>query len=211
MGKRYLCERCGTGRIAPGRMAPDDVRRFCLPCSEATGKLVPLICPARERAKERTRQRAADRAKAERERETQAKYILPDGSDIRVLFNAVKGLKVWRAEGGEVLKAVKNCKVDRKPNREPKTGDLYVLHAIATVSATAAFWIGGDEWSNKQFFILACAVEYFGLDPNDLKAIRETTMAVKFGTNWRENVISPDWLPFIRQALAGRSARKDTT
>ena len=206
MGKRYLCERCGTGRIAPGRMAPDDVRRFCLPCSEATGKLVPLVCPSRERARERTRQRAAEKAKANRERETQAKYILPDGSDIRRIFAAVQGLKVWRREGGKVYQVIRGMRLREKPDREPKTGDDYALLAIATLAAAGASQIGGDEWGNKESLIRACAVEYFALDFDELIRIRETTMRLRFGTDWRDTVTFPDWLPFIRQALVARDA-----
>ena len=46
--KRFVCPLCEDTRLAPSRMARDDVRRFCLECSERTGKLVARVSPVLE-------------------------------------------------------------------------------------------------------------------------------------------------------------------
>lgn len=46
--KRWICPNCNAGKLAPARPQKDDVRRFCLPCSAKTGKLVERTCPSLE-------------------------------------------------------------------------------------------------------------------------------------------------------------------
>lgn len=62
---RWNCPRCGSGKNAPARPRRDDTRRYCLACSEETGRLVERTA----RALETKRARAAERADARRERE----------------------------------------------------------------------------------------------------------------------------------------------
>lgn len=38
--KRWYCPACGDGKLAPARMADDDVRRYCLSCSAKAQRLV---------------------------------------------------------------------------------------------------------------------------------------------------------------------------
>lgn len=80
------------GILAPTRLRRIDVRRFCLPCSEAAGVLVERVAPAlarrREAAKEtrarrekrktatRRRRREAERTEAQRRRDFLAPYQL---------------------------------------------------------------------------------------------------------------------------------------
>ncbi len=85
MTRWWVCPSCGGGLLAPGRPRRDDVRRYCLPCSEATGRLVARTCPAadRERAAraERGREaalRSTERARSERTASRQVQVI--DGS-----------------------------------------------------------------------------------------------------------------------------------
>jgi len=70
--QRFACPRCGVGRLAPGKCRADDVRRYCLPCSQATGRLVRRVVPAREGARARKVRAARERADAVREREATA-------------------------------------------------------------------------------------------------------------------------------------------
>ena len=54
--KLWTCPQCDRrGVLAPGRMRKIDVRRYCLPCSEASGKLVERYCPSLERRREAAR------------------------------------------------------------------------------------------------------------------------------------------------------------
>jgi hypothetical protein len=48
---RLNCPECGKGINAPQRMVKDDLRRFCIPCSEKVGRLVVRVSPKREARK----------------------------------------------------------------------------------------------------------------------------------------------------------------
>lgn len=60
--KRWTCPLCTAGKLAPGRPRRDDTRRYCLPCSEKTGRLVERVCAALEGA--RAAREEAAKAKA---------------------------------------------------------------------------------------------------------------------------------------------------
>ena len=66
--KRFVCPLCEDTRLAPSRMARDDVRRFCLGCSERTGKLVARVSPVLERQRQRSKDRATKKVAAKRRR-----------------------------------------------------------------------------------------------------------------------------------------------
>jgi hypothetical protein len=64
---RWVCPNCGAGKLAPSRPRKDDVRRYCLPCSERTGRLVERLSPSLERQRREAterRQKAAKRKRA---------------------------------------------------------------------------------------------------------------------------------------------------
>lgn len=76
----WVCPECGSTKRAPSKPRANDVRRYCLPCSEATGYLVQRTCPVldarREHKAEVKRARAAKKAarnKAQREAERAAR------------------------------------------------------------------------------------------------------------------------------------------
>lgn len=69
--KRWVCPECGASKLAPVRPRRDDVRRYCLPCSEQTGRLVERSAPSLERA--RTEQTERRKAKAARQRQAAAR------------------------------------------------------------------------------------------------------------------------------------------
>ena len=74
--KQYLWE-CPNGCPAvraPGRPRKDDVRRFCLPCSAKTGRLVERSAPSLEKQRAAKAQAAAEKRKA-RERKAREKEI----------------------------------------------------------------------------------------------------------------------------------------
>lgn len=65
--RRWVCPNGCGGVLAPSRPRRNDVRRYCLACSERTGKLVERISPALEAE----RKRKAEAAKAKRERKAE--------------------------------------------------------------------------------------------------------------------------------------------
>lgn len=211
--KRYLCERCGTGSLAPGRMAPDDIRRFCLDCSKATGKLVPLICPSRERAKQRTQQRAAEKRKQERERETREKFTLPDGTDIRPVFKRIQRLNVWKRETRGVQEAVGKMRLVGMPNnvaRFPTERDyalncMYQMAQVAPHYIPYRLYVGPSSKayaSISQSLLRAAACEYWQLDEDALVQFRRAVVRLEHGAN-ADNV-PIDWLPILKSYLAGK-------
>lgn len=64
---RWVCETCGSGKLGPQRPRKDNVVRYCLPCSEKTGRLVQRAAPAVQKRREAQ----AEKAKAKRERKAQ--------------------------------------------------------------------------------------------------------------------------------------------
>lgn len=72
---RWVCPNCGSGTNAPERPRRNDVRRYCLTCSKATGLLVERTAPKLERRRETAalRQRERRRKAAERER---SRYVV---------------------------------------------------------------------------------------------------------------------------------------
>lgn len=70
--RRWVCPTCGAGKHAPSRPRRDDVRRFCLPCSEKSGRLVERICPVNEKVRERSVE--SSKRKASRVRLTARKH-----------------------------------------------------------------------------------------------------------------------------------------
>ncbi len=47
--RRWICPVCKSGKLAPSRPRKDDTRRYCLPCSDRSGRLVQRSCPSVER------------------------------------------------------------------------------------------------------------------------------------------------------------------
>jgi hypothetical protein len=63
---RWACPRCGSGVNAPSRLRRDDTRRYCLYCSEKTGRLVERECLVRKRKQAKAKAKRAVTAKAKR-------------------------------------------------------------------------------------------------------------------------------------------------
>jgi hypothetical protein len=72
---RWKCESCNNGLLAPTKPRMNDVRRYCLPCSASTGKLVERVSPTLE--KQRVAKQAATRKKNVAKRATVAKRTAP--------------------------------------------------------------------------------------------------------------------------------------
>jgi len=74
---RWKCPQCEDGLLAPTRPRKDDVRRYCLPCSSAKGRLVERIAPALEARRElraaSTREKVRQKRQVARRRAEPAK------------------------------------------------------------------------------------------------------------------------------------------
>lgn len=72
------------------------MRRYCLPCSQETGKLVERVCPANERRREAKKKRAAERA-AKARAETRAAHA--PLLEAQRMVKKMARLKTWEREG----------------------------------------------------------------------------------------------------------------
>jgi hypothetical protein len=70
--KRWICPMCQAGKLAPERPRRDDVRRYCLPCSQTTGRLVERACPALDRKRAAKKERQAAKRATARDRQAAA-------------------------------------------------------------------------------------------------------------------------------------------
>jgi hypothetical protein len=66
---RWTCDGGHVGILAPARLRRRDIRRFCWPCSEASGTLVERHCPALERKRAARQERSAAKRELKRARE----------------------------------------------------------------------------------------------------------------------------------------------
>lgn len=66
---RWVCPLCGTGALGSSQPRKDATVRFCLRCSEKTGRLVARTCPVLDR--KRDQKAALRKAKAQRQRDKQ--------------------------------------------------------------------------------------------------------------------------------------------
>jgi hypothetical protein len=100
----WVCPRCKDGCKAPSRPRRDDVRRYCLACSKATGRLVERVSPAIQHDKERRLEIKKERAARERAAKEKLKAAensqYPD--ELNQLFDEWKRLPVWGARSGLV-------------------------------------------------------------------------------------------------------------
>ena len=95
---------CPTGQhpaiLASTRPARDAIVRYCLKCSEASGKLTPRVAPALERKRAAATEKAATKAKAQRARAAAAKARKKAAEDAK---HTVEGVDL-RVEYKKLLK-----------------------------------------------------------------------------------------------------------
>ena len=161
--RRWACPRCGNGIIAPGQPRRNDVRRYCLPCSEATGKLVERVCPARERERQASRGKAAERAaeKRAKEREARAPLVLANRLARRALT-----LKVWEREG--LRRDLLEDKQKSIAQEAADAGGDRVEMGLAVVRHACNYASRYLHTSYSFGLYLAAACEFFWLDPSEV-------------------------------------------
>lgn len=188
MAKRWTCPVCGTGRLAPSRMAANDTRRYCLVCSADSPTLVEMVCPSLEREREaKTEQRNA-RVRRHRKRHKEAKYFLSDGTDIRAILRRVKGLKTIQREewGMAVLKKLELVMTARVRELAAHDVALDLIDEAATQTVhhlNNTSGRGPKDWSTRlarrRTLALVAACEYFGLEPADVEHRRNVVAALR--------------------------------
>ena len=96
---RWKCANCDHGLLAPTKPRKNDVRRYCLPCSAKTGKLVERISPTLE--KQRTIK--SEQRKVKVQQLNDKKKVVRDKKSVVVKRNAAiqkEGERVWKLMQG---------------------------------------------------------------------------------------------------------------
>jgi hypothetical protein len=145
MPKRRRWE-CPTGdhpgQLAPARLRKDDIRRYCLPCSTRSGRLIERVAPslvrestARAAARKRRASAAASRA-AERE----SKRWLFDGMDMRAEFQRLLAIPAFRP----VRSSLKKLALSIYRGRSAESSGHHKLHQglIHVTIGTGPWYLG---------------------------------------------------------------------
>lgn len=97
---KWQCEKCGSAVIAAERIRKNNIKRYCLPCSELTGVLVERTCiaTARKQAKAAARKKktqAKTKAALEKAKALAAEEIKKYPWNLYTLFQEWKKLDCW--------------------------------------------------------------------------------------------------------------------
>lgn len=101
------------GALASTRPPKDSLVRYCLPCSQETGRLVERVAPALERKRAAAAVTSAAKAKAKRARETTARQRKKEADNQRYIVEGVdlrdemKKMIKLRAFGGKTGRLVR--------------------------------------------------------------------------------------------------------
>jgi predicted SprT family Zn-dependent metalloprotease len=96
---RWKCAICNHGLLAPSKPRKNDVRRYCLPCSEETGKLVERVAPALEKKRSVTKEKQITKAKAQRQKRavaTKTKKQIDKDTSVRQAIFEKEADKIWK-------------------------------------------------------------------------------------------------------------------
>lgn len=178
--RRWVCPRCSSGALAPQQPRKDDVRRFCLSCSEETGRLVERKCPALERQRSRRKKkRMAKRAEidAKRKVEEREKYRMKDGNFADDLTRDLRKLKAWRKQSEDAANAVKRIPAPvAMSSDEPYRVALRLLLGMTSAASQAERGhCSQDRWFGSLF----------------LSAAKEVFPAIDVTEIWRESGSHP--------------------
>jgi hypothetical protein len=130
MTRRWVCPLCGAGKLAPSRPRADDVRRYCLPCSGKTGRLVNCTCPAADAV--RVQRRAKHTEKRLRARAKEAQRLATYPWSLYAAAKKYARLKSWERD---LTFAVTDKLTIRKGSHPSSSGHAYPASGYITVTA----------------------------------------------------------------------------
>ena len=122
---RWKCANCNHGLLAPMKPRKNDVRRYCLPCSAKTGKLVERVSPTLEKQREtKSTQRKVKTQKTKTKTNAKTKLVREKKSAVK------KRQAMIEKEGQRIWKLMEGIRADRCPRSQSLT------HAISVVVVT---------------------------------------------------------------------------
>lgn len=98
---RWKCEICDNGLLAPSRPRMNDVRRYCLPCSADTGKLVHRVAPSLEK------KRAVKKVVATKRTTSKRATVAKKKAKVQHRQKAIKQVQTFGHEGFHIEKEAK--------------------------------------------------------------------------------------------------------
>lgn len=133
--RRWACPNGCAGVLAPDKPRADDVRRYCLKCSEKSGRLVKRTCPALDRKRAASKEKSTAKAKAKRAKEREAR--LYRGVDIEREAKRLWNLPAMReAHGGRRVPKIEWRR--RNARRAYSTGHAWGYRVTMTLGGDAA-------------------------------------------------------------------------
>jgi len=218
--RRWVCPKCGAGKRAPGKPRTNDSRTYCFVCSEKTGQLVRMTCPALD--KEREKKAEASKAKAAKKREQErdqeaAKYTI-GGVDLREELKRIcrapyferrfrKGRKLklpvleikksnrlgTGCASGNVTRS--SIKVRIHPEADAATARWIVLHLVCLIET----WGHDEKFGRAMCFV---AKDVYGVDA--WKGAGEPTYKLdrRIEALFREGQGAVDWLDMLGEPVS---------
>ena len=182
--KLWRCPDCGNQNRAPGKPRRNDVRRFCLPCSQRTGYMVERVCPTLEKKRAKVKAKVSAKGKAVRAKATAVRKIKDatiektfyiDGVDVRPILKRMQAiLKRYPQEVGEPGHVV--C--------DPFTYDLTTYDCRGFADLGSAVWTISWELLSTWTGWDSCA----GMDCL-LTRQEFVRICTRFRSRWRHDVV----------------------
>ncbi len=161
---RWICTRCEGAVNAPARMRLDNVKRYCLPCSAETGRLVKRSCPTLEHKRDEVKaarlRRSAqlrERARTEQDaypnslwREWRGMLRLPTAREAGVPLGATIRIRFWQSSTGSSGYALRRH-VLLRAGRDRFDALAVLLHELAHLVAFRRQKFG-DHWNHDSRF-----------------------------------------------------------
>jgi hypothetical protein len=122
------------GVLGSTRPPKDSIVRYCLPCSEASGRLVERVAPALER--KRAAKTAARKTKAQKQQEREAARMREWPNALHLIFEHAKRLKCWRKE-------VKHAKLELRHSKTRSFSPGHAHYLSGRITMTAGSDVGG--------------------------------------------------------------------
>lgn len=132
---RWKCPHCGDGCLAPTRPRKDDVRRYCLRCSERTGRLVERVAPSLERRRQERTEASRERAAAKRAKaKAEADDLYVVGSlDLRKELKRLCRLEAFTMEAPSMATSPPRMRVVRRHVQPQRHGRAFGSREIEVV------------------------------------------------------------------------------
>ena len=186
--KIWRCPDCGSGVRAPGKPRLNDVRRFCLPCSQRSGYMVERVCPTLETKRAKVKAKVSAKGKSERVKATAVREIkrasandvyFVDGVDVRPILKRMQTILKRHAQDiGEPGHAV----------RDPFSFNLTTYNCRGFANLGSAVWaISWDLLSDWSYWESTTRT---GLSREEFDRI-----CTRFRSRWRHDVVKKrnDW------------------